>query len=44
MFSLYDRVFDTVTAKPCFIVDIDDHGEKGVVYSVEAEDQTDKAD
>ncbi len=41
MFSLYDRVLDKVTAKPCFIIDIDNHGEEGIVYGVEVEDQAD---
>lgn len=41
MFKLYDRVFDKVTSKPCFVIDVDDHGTEGVVYGVEAEDQTD---
>ena len=41
MFQLYDRVLDTVTGKPCFIIDIDDHGVAGIVYGVESEDQAD---
>ena len=41
MFRLYDRVLDTVTGKPCFVVDIDDHGVAGTVYGVESEDQAD---
>lgn len=41
MFGLYDRVLDKVTGKTCFIADIDDHGEKGVAYALEVEDQSD---
>ncbi len=41
MYRLYDRVLDTVTGKPCFIIDVDDHGEKGVIYGLEVEDQDD---
>ncbi len=41
MFELYDRVLDTVTSKPCFVVDVDDHGIEGIVYGVESEDQED---
>lgn len=41
MFRLYDRVLDTVTGKPCFVVDIDDHGVTGTVYGVESEDKAD---
>lgn len=42
MFDLFDRVLDTVTGKPCFITDVDDHGTEGVVYGLEAEDQGDQ--
>lgn len=41
MYELYDRVFDTVTGKPSFVIDVDDHGEDGVVYGVEVENQDD---
>lgn len=41
MYELYDRVLDTVTGKPCFVIDVDDHGMEGVVYGLEAEDQED---
>ena len=41
MYQLYDRVFDMVAGKPCFIIDVDDHGPDGVIYGVEAEDQDD---
>ena len=41
MFELYDRVFDIVTGKPSFVIDVDDHGEEGVVYGLEVEDQND---
>lgn len=42
MFELFDYVFDTVSGKPCFVIDIDDHGSEGVVYGLEAEDQNDQ--
>lgn len=42
MFKLFDRVFDTVSGKPCFIIDVDDHGPEGVVYGLEVEDQNDQ--
>lgn len=41
MFRLYDRVLDKVTGKPCFVIDVDDHGAEGVVYGLEVEDQDD---
>ncbi len=41
MFSIFDRVLDKVTGKPCFITDVDDHGAEGIVYGLEAEDQED---
>lgn len=41
MFELYDRVLDKVTGKSCFVIDIDDHGPEGIVYGLEAEDQSD---
>ncbi|GEM_PF-4472585 len=41
MYALYDRVLDKVTGKPCFITDVDDHGDDGVVYALEVEDQSD---
>ena len=42
MFSLYDRVLDKKTRKPCFVIDIDDsHLEEGALYGLEAEDQLD---
>lgn len=41
MFGLYDRVLDKATGKACFITDVDDHGEEGVAYALEVEDQSD---
>ncbi len=41
MYELFDRVLDKVTGKPCFVIDVDDHGVDGVVYGLEAEDQED---
>ena len=41
MYALYARVLDKVTGKPCFITDVDDHGDDGVVYALEVEDQSD---
>ena len=42
MFSLFDRVLDKKTGKPCFVIDVDDrYPEKGVIYGLEAEDQDD---
>lgn len=40
MFELFDRVFDKVAGRSCFVIDVDDHGESGIVYGVEAEDQS----
>ena len=40
MYSLYDRVLDNKTGKPCFIIDVDD-GPDGTIYGLEAEDQDD---
>lgn len=42
MYKLYDRVIDVVTGKPCFVIDVDDHGAAGVVYGLESEDQEDE--
>jgi len=41
MYRLFDRVLDLKSGKPCFIIDVDDHGDEGVVYGIEAEDQGD---
>ena len=40
MYSLYDRVLDKTTRKPCFVIDVDD-GPDGTIYGLEAEDQDD---
>lgn len=42
MFNLYDGVLGTVTGKDCFIVDIDDRGEEGLLYGLKAECQSDQ--
>lgn len=41
MLSLFDKVMDKTTGKTCFVIDVDDHGDEGVVYGIESEDQDD---
>ena len=42
MFELFDRVLDKTSGKPCFVIDVDDHGADGVIYGLEVEDQQDQ--